>query len=335
MKTRIIIIFILILFTGIITAQDKDSTLSGGKITAKAIWGPGMGMMQAIHDSCDSMKYPSFGDCFLEQMKKFNAPPEAVEFTRLTNKEGFMRDFRETGIVDVAYADFPFRANENQACFLVNGKPGMIDIDNYDIISKVDLKKNKIYKLIKKNYPDVSIWPGDRSGTDYPAVRNLPGGGLQFICSYRLQDGCHACKLTGLANLGFDFNKDGKFLGVKVINILSVQDSKKVLRMENEYSDPGETINVKPGQCFTIVLQSNATTGYGWQLAKPPDEKIISNAGKVYLPPANPMPGAGGEELWSFIADNTGSTEVYFKYIRPWEKNVKPARESVFRIIVE
>jgi predicted secreted protein len=211
----------------------------------------------------------------------------------------------------------------------------MIDIDNYDIISKVDLEKNKIYKQIKKSYPIVSIWPGDRSGTDYPAVNSLPEGGQQFIFNYRLQDGCHACKLIGFVNLGFDFDKDGNLSAVKVINILSLQDSENTLRMQNEYSNPGKTIKIKAGQCFTIVLNSNATTGYGWQLAEPLDEKIISNAGKVYLPPANAIPGAGGKEIWNFSADNTGSTEIYFNYVRPWEKNVKPARESVFRIIVE
>ena len=272
------------MMTGIITAQEKDST-SIEKITGKAIWGPGMGMMHAIHDSCDSMKYPSFGDCFLEQMKKFGASPEAVEFTKLTGSEGFMRDFKETGKVDVAYAVYPFRANENQLCFLVNGSPNMIDVDNYDFISKIDFKKNKIYKQILKEYPHVSIWPGDRSGTDYPAIRQLPEGGSSLFSTTACRMAAMRVRLIGFADLGFNFDQEGKFVAIKVINVLRLNKSGNELKVQNEYSNSAKIIKIKSGQCFTIALKSNATTGYGWQLAKPLNENIVNNIGKIYLPP--------------------------------------------------
>jgi predicted secreted protein len=294
-----------------------------------------MEMMHAIRDSCNKMNYSSFGDCFLVQMKKFNASPEAVEFAKLTLSEGFMRDFKETGKVDVAYAIYPFRANENQVCFLVNGSPNMIDIDSYEYISKINFKKNIIYKQLEMKYPHLSIWPGDRSGTGYPAVRKLPDGGQQFIFNYRLQDGCHACKLIGFVNLGFDFDKDRKFIAIKVINILSLNKSGKVVKVQGEYSNPEEIIHIKAGKCFSIDLNSNATTGYEWQLSVPLNENIVNNAGKIYVPPVNAIPGAGGKEIWNFITNNPGNTEIIFNYIRPWEKEVKPAKNAAFKIIVE
>jgi inhibitor of cysteine peptidase len=287
--------------------------------------------MHAIHDSCDNAKAPSFGDCFVEQMKNMGASPEAVEFAKLTGTQGFLRDFKETGKVDVAYAVYPFRANENQVCFLVNGTPNMIDIDNYDYISKINLKKNKVYNQIFKKYPNVSIWPGDRSGTEYPVVRKLPDGGQQFIINYRLQDGCHACTLIGFADLAFNFDKKGKLTGIAIVDVLKLKES----AIYGEYSNPEKTIKIKAGQPFTIALKSNATTGYQWRIADTVNENIVYKTGKIYLPPQNSIPGAGGKEEWNFIGNHTGGTEITFTYIRPWEKSVKPAKEVTFKIIVE
>jgi predicted secreted protein len=331
MNGKTIVTVLLMLMMGKITAQVNDSA----KITAKAIWGPGMEMMRSIHDSCDSMKYPTFGECFLEQMKKSGASQETIEFTKLTGSEGYMRDFKNTGKVDVAYAVYPFRPNENQVCFLVNGNPNMIDVDSFDYISKVNLKMNKIYKQISKNYPNISVWPGDRSGMDYPAVKLLSNGGQQFIFSYRLQDGCHACKLLGFANLGFNFNKAGKFTGIKVLDIMKLTESSNEMKIQDEYSNPDKAIKVKAGKSFTIALKSNATTGYGWQIAKPIDEETLTNIGKIYLLPLNTIPGAGGKEEWTFIANNSGSFDIKFKYVRSWEHDVKPVKEIVFKVIVE
>jgi predicted secreted protein len=324
-----------ILMTLMMTAQKKDLISMTGKITGKAIWEPGMEMIHALHDSCDNLTYSSFNKCLLEQMKKSGASQEAIEFAKMIDSGGFMRGFKDAGKVDIAYAVYPFRANENQVCFLINGSPDIIDVDSYDYISKVILKKNKIYKQIANKYPHVSIFPGDRNGTDYPVVREQPGGGQQFIFNYRLQDGCHACKLIGFANLGFNFDKDGKFSALNVINILMLNNFIKDLKVLEDYSNPEKTIEIKAGQYFKIALRSNPSTGYRWQLAEPLNEKIISNAGQTFIPPENQIPGAGGKEIWNFISINQGSTDISFKYIRPWEKNVKPVRESTFKIVVK
>ncbi|MDR3627277.1 MAG: protease inhibitor I42 family protein, partial [Ignavibacteriaceae bacterium] len=326
MKFKHIILLIFILLSGIAAARENADLTAGKAISANAIWGPGMEMMHAIHDSCDNTKAPSFGDCFVEQMKNMGASPEAVEFAKLTGNQGFMRDFKETGKVDVAFAVYPFRANENQVCFLVNGTPNMIDIDDYDYISKINLKKNKVYNQIFKKYPNVSIWPGDRSGTEYPVTRKLPDGGQQFIINYRLQDGCHACTLIGLADLAFNFDRNGKFTGITIIDVLKLQASTKESVIQGEYANPGKTIKIKAGQPFTIALKSNATTGYQWRIADTLNENIVYKTGEIYLPPQNSIPGAGGKEEWNFIGNHTGTTDIIFKYIRSWEKSVKPSK---------
>ena len=94
-----------------------------------------------------------------------------------------------------------------------------------------------------------------------------------------------------------------------------------------------EPITVKAGQNFTIKMESNPTTGYGWQLSKALDNKIslVTNA---YIPPDSKLCGAGGHEIWTFKAIGEGQTEISMKYVRPWEKD-QPARTNVYTVIVK
>jgi len=101
-----------------------------------------------------------------------------------------------------------------------------------------------------------------------------------------------------------------------------------------EYLNPGAPIQVKAGQNFTIRLQSNPTTGYGWQLSKALDNKIslVTNA---YIPPDSKLCGAGGHEVWTFKAIEQGQAEISMKYVRPWEKYQPPARTNVYAVMVK
>ena len=100
-----------------------------------------------------------------------------------------------------------------------------------------------------------------------------------------------------------------------------------------EYLNPGESIKVKAGQKFIIRMESNPTTGYGWQLSKTLDNKIIlvTNA---FIPPDSKLCGAGGHEVWTFKAVGEGQMEISMNYVRPWEKD-QPARTNVFTVIVQ
>ena len=60
------------------------------------------------------------------------------------------------------------------------------------------------------------IFPGERTGTKFIEARRAAHGGQQFIVPYDLLDGCHACERVGAADFSFEFDGDGKFLGVKV-----------------------------------------------------------------------------------------------------------------------
>ena len=128
---------------------------------------------------------------------------------------GFLHDFREAGQVDVGYVDYVFRANENLACYLLNGIPPLIDVDDTKILETNGLERNIQYAALKARYPKIAIWPSDRSTTMYPIARELPTDGKRFVVSYWLQNGCHACERIGSVQFAFDFDKTGKFLGTQ------------------------------------------------------------------------------------------------------------------------
>jgi inhibitor of cysteine peptidase len=98
----------------------------------------------------------------------------------------------------------------------------------------------------------------------------------------------------------------------------------------SEKSIKGIRVNV--GDDFIIMLKSNRTTGYEWQIDKPLDGNAIGQEGLKYVPSDTGLVGSGGIEEWKFIAKKSGRSKIFFKYVRPWEKGVPPVEKKVFEI---
>lgn len=176
-------------------------------------------MLQDIQQECAALAGTAFRDCFVRGMEKAGASPPAVAFTRRLGG-AILRDFRRIGPVDVAYVYYPFRANQNQGALLVNGAPALIDVDDQQLLAKNELEKHPAYTALAKRSNEVTLWPGERSGTGYPTVERLPDGGVQFLVGYRLRDVCHACAILGEAQFAFIFDRAGQFLGTKLVRVI-------------------------------------------------------------------------------------------------------------------
>jgi hypothetical protein len=195
-------------------AQDQAAQ----KIDASALFQPGMSTMQAAREACDQKRGLEVSACFVDQMQAAGATPQAVAFMHAIHNNGFLRDFKDTGRVDIAFVYYPYRANENQGCLLVNGTPNIIDVDDYELLPKADLSKNPRYTALLAKNPDLSVFPGDRAGMKFIAARKLADGGQQFVVLYYLSK-CHACARAGTLRLSFEFDSAGKFLGVKIASV--------------------------------------------------------------------------------------------------------------------
>ena len=97
----------------------------------------------------------------------------------------------------------------------------------------------------------------------------------------------------------------------------------------------GET-RLRRGQLLAIALDSNASTGYAWEIVEdggPVLEPARVPASTAPAPP--PMPGAGGTSRWRYRAAQTGTTTLRLVYRRSWEQGVEPVRTASYRVVVE
>lgn len=95
-----------------------------------------------------------------------------------------------------------------------------------------------------------------------------------------------------------------------------------------EYKDASVPIEVEKGSTFTIVLDSNPTTGFQWQFASAVDENVISLSKTEYIKAEPVTIGSGGEEKWTFSADGLGETTINLIYVRPWETPGEQAQQT-------
>lgn len=305
-------------------------TVAGGEgrteVGPGAVWKADPQFTDTVHAGCDTQSYPRLGECLVEAMREGGASSEAIRFAGSTGNEAWLRAYRETGKVDIAYVTYPFRANENQGVLLVNGDPSPVDVDGAGTPAESELKNDLVYRKLAERYPAISIWPGDRFGTETPVVEPLAGGRSRFHVGYVLRNGCRACEEIGSALFAFDFDRDGRFLGKR---LMMVVDTTK-----GGFSDPAAPVRVEAGKELSIVLESNPSTGYRWGMGGAIDERTVRFLGKRFRPAVPGLMGSAGTEVWTFKAVGKGSAVVVLRYARPWEKGSEPLRQAAFVILV-
>lgn len=100
------------------------------------------------------------------------------------------------------------------------------------------------------------------------------------------------------------------------------------------YQDAATPIRVQTGEEFLIVLPSNATTGYRWEMKFPEKEQRLLLVESKYIAPEKNLVGAPGDQSYKFKALVTGETKIDLIYRRPWEPN-RPADRKMFTVLVQ
>jgi len=333
-------LLVLVVLVFVVDAQGQENVLGAGTqiVDKGASWTPTQGSLEKIRDKCKNLQAPDLGECFISGMGGEGASPQAVAFARRAGNLAYMSRFVESGRVDVAYVDYPFRANENYSWFLVNGVPDLIDVDDPIYNPKSGLEKDQRYVLLSKSYPNLTLWPDDRTSRRAPMVKGLRGQGQRFVISYRITSGCRTCEYLGTAWLGFDFEQNGKFMSTKFLGIEKAPRTSAAISqdasVEQGYTNPKKPVEVKAGQTFTIVLGANHTTGYRWQVAGGVNSSLLDLIGTVYKAADDEKIGAGGKEVWTFLAKNKGRAKISFDYVRPWEKQTG-GKTTSFEIVIQ
>ena len=96
------------------------------------------------------------------------------------------------------------------------------------------------------------------------------------------------------------------------------------------YTDSNQIIDIRIWQEFVIALDSNPTTGYGWQVSY--DQNMLELVEKTYEQDPNPrgLLGVGGVEYFRFKALNIGETEITFVYRQSWVEPTPQDKTEVF-----
>jgi len=143
-------------------------------------------------------------------MKRNGASPQAIDFARRMEGD-ILTKFRKMGKVDLAFMEPPIRyASYSGSFLLVNGNPPIITVG--EAMDHINLRADPA--LVRK-YPKVDFFG---SGIDFTKMELLSHGGQRFIFAFALKNGCNACEIVGEANVAYDFDASGTFLGTKLLN---------------------------------------------------------------------------------------------------------------------
>jgi predicted secreted protein len=80
--------------------------------------------------------------------------------------------------------------------------------------------------------------------------------------------------------------------------------------------DSESTVPLRAGDQLLIRLDSNVTTGFAWAIVSEPATEVLELVGSEYVEPETGMLGAGGQELWTFVATGEGVSDLELSYDR-------------------
>lgn len=287
-------------------SPESSTTVISPKIGVNGVFNGDEKFVDAAKAACQDQDSDKLQDCFAAQMKKAKASPAAAEFSKQLGEPGFLRDYKVAGPVDIAYVLYPYRANENQSCLIVNGQPARIDVDNHKLVGSGALKYNATYETLARSHKDISLWPSDRYSIEVPDIEMGPGSGPRIVVNYRLREKCHACAVLGHAWYSFDFDTKGKFQGAKLMTVTTTHDKAAPLR------DQHKSVTAGVGEEFTVALPVKSAGAAEWTLARGLDTQKVRLIEHTHVAPPTAAGSAGREELWKFAALGPGSTILEF-----------------------
>lgn len=152
--------------------------------------------------------------CIVATMQKHHASAQAIAFNHFAN--GWIKEYKTFGKISVIYAALQ-GADYSDGYFIINDQGSIINVDDYAILSGIDITKNAHYKEIIQRFPSASLWPGNHQS--FPDMTTSPENSPRFIFTYTLLNGCHACEIAGTAQIAFDFDDDGQFLNAQLVDL--------------------------------------------------------------------------------------------------------------------
>jgi inhibitor of cysteine peptidase len=101
-------------------------------------------------------------------------------------------------------------------------------------------------------------------------------------------------------------------------------------------SDPAKNLDAAVGNEFKIIIDSNPTTGYHWEIVGKLDSNVVEFVSKDYKSTSNPnLVGGGGVDTFVFKALKAGETKITLGYYPPSNDSVEPQQKVTFTVTVK
>jgi len=201
-----------------------------------------------------------------------------------------------------------------------------------------ELLENPVYDIEGKIYGKVSLL-----GEVFCPCFELTSGGEKVLVWYGLMvedDGTErpSVSVEGIENGDWvivtgELKSEGEY---RALNDFWASNIEKAVSVNASHA--GEEVIVAVGGLLIVTLESNLTTGFMWTLEENSDESVLQEVGHEYVAAETtepPMPGTGGEELWTFQALKEGTSIISMKYSRLWEEGVEPAETFSLTVVVK
>jgi len=131
------------------------------------------------------------------------------------------------------------------------------------------------------------------------------------------------------------FTKVKNFIVVMLLMAIIAAGCGPTGEVRLDMADNGRQIEAEVGQILAISLESNPTTGFGWELVELEDP-ILQLMGEAEFQPAESkeVVGAGGTETFRLKAKKAGQTTLTLVYRRSWEEGVEPLETFRLNVVV-
>jgi inhibitor of cysteine peptidase len=100
-------------------------------------------------------------------------------------------------------------------------------------------------------------------------------------------------------------------------------------------SDPAKNLEATAGNEFKIIIDSNPTTGYHWEIVGELNKDMLEFISKEYRADEPILTGSGGVDVLTFKAIRAGETLITLGYYPPSNDPVEPDQTVIFTVTVK
>jgi hypothetical protein len=147
-------------------------------------------------------------DCIGQYMKEHGASAQAIAFMRFAPVPAAISEVKSYPVAAVVHADMMF-ADAADGWALI-GKSG----DVVPLWYGVELDRDPQFARFVAKHQGATLW-----AIDWPKASLLDDGAEQFGFAFEIKT-CNACAILAHANVGYDFDRNGKFAGTHLLTII-------------------------------------------------------------------------------------------------------------------